>query len=195
MRATHTAINRTALGVTGLGLLLAGSWLAATDRTVARRLPSWWPAPDTGAVLLGPGWLAQMRGEGWWTPSVLAGAVGLTLVFAYWALRQGSSGSGRRLALPSPGCTVRPQALAEALAARASAVPGVARGRARVLPRRGRRLEVELRVWLNPDTAPAAVLPTLRTVTAEAQGAAAPYTTHTRLRLSAASHHRAPHVR
>lgn len=194
MRATHTAVNRTALGVTGLGLLLAGSWLAATDRTVARQLPSWWPSPGTGAVLLGPGWPAQLRGEGWWTPSVPAGSIGLTLVFAYWALGQGSSGAGRRLALPSPGCTVRPRALGEAVAARASAVPGVARTHARVLPRRGRRLEVELRVWLAPDTSPDAVLPALRTVTAEAEGAATPYTTHTRLRLSAASH-REPHVR
>ncbi|MFD4561029.1 hypothetical protein ACFWP5_43080 [Streptomyces sp. NPDC058469] len=194
MRATHTAVNRTALGATGLALLLAGSWLAATDRTVAHQLPSWWPSPGTGAVLLEPGRLARVRGEGWWTPSVLAGSIGLTVVFAFWALGQVRSRPGRQLSLPSPGCTMRPRALAEALAARATGVPGVARGHARVLPRRGRRLEVELRVWLEPDTSPDAVLPSLRAVTAEADAAAAPYTAHTRLRLSAASH-RAPHVR
>lgn len=80
------------------------------------------------------------------------------------------------------------------MTARATAVPGVARTHARVLPRRGRRLEVDLRVWLDPDTSPDAVLPALRAVTAEAEDAAAPYTTRTRLRLSAAKH-RAPHVR
>ena len=126
--------------------------------------------------------------------TVMTASIGLTALFAYWALGQLRSGSGRRMALPAPGCTVRPRALAEAVTARATAVPGVARGHARVLPRRGRRLEVELRVWLGPDTSPDAVLPALRAVSAEAEGAAAPYTTRTRLRLSAASH-RAPHVR
>ncbi|WP_329350195.1 hypothetical protein OG226_26220 [Streptomyces sp. NBC_01261] len=194
MRTARTAVNRTALGTGGLVLLLAGALLAATDRTVARRLPAWWPDSRTNNVLLEPGRLAQLRSEGWWTPTVMAASIGLTLLFAYWALGQLRSGSGRRMALPSPGCTVRPQALAEAVTARATAVPGVARTHARVLPRRGRRLELELRVWLDPDTSPDAVLPALRAVTAEAEGAAAPYTTRTRLRLSTASH-RAPHVR
>ncbi|WP_405861447.1 hypothetical protein OG407_25320 [Streptomyces sp. NBC_01515] len=194
MRTDRTAVNRTALGAGGLVLLLAGSLLAATDRTVAHRLPSWWPNSRTNTVLLDPGRLAQLRSEGWWTPTVMAASIGLTVLFAYWALGQLRSGSGRRMALPSPGCTVRPQALAEAVTARATAVPGVARTHARVLPRRGRRLEVDLRVWLDPDTSPDAVLPALRAVTAEAEDAAAPYTTRTRLRLSAAKH-RAPHVR
>ncbi|MFJ3420848.1 hypothetical protein ACIPN8_31410 [Streptomyces sp. NPDC086082] len=194
MRTTHTAVNRTVLGATGLALLLTGSWLAATDRTLTPHLPSWWPTAGTGTVLLDPDRLARLRGEGWWTPTVMAASIGLTVLLALWTLGQLRTGATRRLALPSPGCTVRPQALAEALAARAAAVPGVARGHARVLPRRGRRLEVELRVWLAPDTSPDAVLPALRAVTAEADAAAAPYTAHTRLRLSATSH-RAPHVR
>jgi len=196
IRTAYTAVNRTALGAGGLVLLLTGSWLATTDRTVARRLPTWWTNSRTNTVLLDPGRLAQLRSEGWWTPTVMAASIGLTALFAYWAFGQLRSGSGRRMALPSPGCTVRPRALAEALTARATAVPGVARGHARVLPRRGRRLEMELRVWLAPDTSPEAVLPALRAVTAEAESAATPYTTHTRLRLSAAATpHRAPHVR
>ncbi|MDH6214870.1 hypothetical protein [Streptomyces pseudovenezuelae] len=193
-RTARTAVDRTVLGATGLVLLLTGSWLAASDRALAHRLPSWWPTAGTGAVLLDPGRLARLRGEGWWTPTVMAASIGLTVLLALWTLGQLRPGPARRLALPSPGCTVRPRVLAEALAARATAVPGVARGRARVLPRRGRRLEVELRVRLAPDTSPDAVLPALRAVTAEADAAAAPYTVHTRLRLSAASH-RMPHVR
>ncbi|WP_405991950.1 hypothetical protein [Streptomyces sp. NBC_00986] len=194
MRTARTAVNRTVLGATGLALLLTGSWLAATDRTLAHHLPSWWPTAATGTVLLNPDRLPRLRGEGWWTPTVLAASIGLTVLLALWTLGQLRTAPARRLTLPSPGCTVRPQALAEALAARAAAVPGVARGHAKLLPRRGRRLEVELRVWLTPDTSPDAVLPALRAVTAEADAAAAPYTAHTRLRLSATSH-RAPHVR
>ncbi|MFI6543089.1 hypothetical protein ACIBO9_07560 [Streptomyces prunicolor] len=196
IRTAHTAVNRTALGATGLALLLTGSWLATTDRTVAHRLPTWWPNSGTRTALLEPGRLAQLRSEGWWTPTLMTASIGLTVLFAYWAFGQLRSGSGRRMALPSPGCTVRPRALAEAVTARATAVPGVARGHARVLPRRGRRLEMELRVWLTPDTSPDAVLPALRAVTTEAESAATPYTTHTRLRLSAAATpRRGPHVR
>jgi hypothetical protein len=196
IRTAHTAVNRTALGATGLALLLTGSWLATTDRTVAHRLPTWWPNSGTRTALLEPGRLAQLRSEGWWTPTLMTASIGLTVLFAYWAFGQLRSGSGRRMALPAPGCTVRPRALAEAVTARATAVPGVARGHARVLPRRGRRLEMELRVWLTPDTSPDAVLPALRAVTTEAESAATPYTTHTRLRLSAAATpRRGPHVR
>ncbi|EGX54559.1 hypothetical protein SZN_37331, partial [Streptomyces zinciresistens K42] len=95
--------------------------------------------------------------------------------------------------LAAPGATLRPGALAEALALRAAAVPGVARSRARVVPRSRRRLEVRWRVWLDPGTAPDEVLPTLCALAAEAEASAAPYTARTRLRLSAASH-RTPHV-
>ncbi|MDW4910868.1 hypothetical protein RB628_37530 [Streptomyces sp. ADMS] len=188
MGHTHSAVNRAGLGAVGLVLLLSGSWLAATDRHLADRLPSWWPSAGTGTVLLDRDRLAQLRGEGWWTPTVTAAAIGLTVLFALCALGQLRPGPARRLALPSPRCTVRPQALADALDARVTSLPGIARSRARVLPRRGRRLEVDLRVWLAPDTSPHAVLPDLRAATEEAGTAAAPYTAHTRVRLSAASH-------
>ncbi|MEU5347257.1 MULTISPECIES: hypothetical protein [unclassified Streptomyces] len=194
MPRTGTAVNRTVLGAVGLSFLLSGSWLAATDRAFAGRLPSWWPTAGTGTVLLDRDRLAQLRGEGWWTPTVMAASIGLAVLFALWSLGQSRSGRARRLALPSPGCTVRPRALAEALAARVAALPGIARSRARVLPRRGRRLEVRLRVWLEPDTPPDAVLSALRAATAEAEGAVTPYTAHTRIRLSAVSH-RTRHVR
>lgn len=188
-RSARTTVNRAALGTVGLSLFLVGAWLAATDRALADRLSSWWPATGTGTD--GP---AQWRGEGWWTPTVTAAAIGLTVLFVYVTLVQLHSRPTRRPALPSPSCTLRPQALAEALTARATALPGITRSRARVLPRRGRRLEVELRVWLEPDTPPDAVLPALRAVTAEAGRAAQTYAAHTRVRLSAAPH-RKPHVR
>ncbi|MEW1779958.1 hypothetical protein [Streptomyces sp. NPDC086777] len=176
-RSTSTAVNRCVLGVMGLALLLTGWWATTADRARADR-SSW----------VGP------HGAGWWTPAVMTASIALTVLFALWFLSRFRRGPMRRFALPSPGCTVRARALAEALADRVATVPGVARGRARVLPRRGRRLEVELRVWLETGTAPEPVLPALHAMMAEAATAVAPYTTHARVRLSAVSH-RKPHVR
>jgi hypothetical protein len=194
MRSSRTAVNRAVLGAFGLALLLTGSWLAATDRALADGLPSWWPTADAGTVLLDANRPARLRGEGWWTPTVMTAAIGLTVLFACLSLAQLRSRPTRHLTLHTPSCTVRPQALAEALTARVAGLPGIARSRARVLPRRGSRLEVDLRVWLEPGASPDAVLPTLHAATAEAARATEPYTAHTRIRLSAAPH-RMPHVR
>ncbi|MHC5905213.1 hypothetical protein ACVNF4_15110 [Streptomyces sp. S6] len=176
----RTTVNRTVLAVAGLTMLLAGAWLALTGGPLR---------PATGTVLLNPARPAQLRTESWWTPTVLATSIALTVLLAYWSLAQLRSGPTRHLTLPSPGSTVRPQALAEALSTRAATVPGVARARARVLHRR-RRLEVGLRVWLHPGTPPHTVLPALRAVLAEAERATAPYTSYTRVRLSTPSHRR-----
>ncbi|MET8979979.1 DUF6286 domain-containing Asp23/Gls24 family envelope stress response protein [Streptomyces sp. NPDC004539] len=188
------SVNRTVLGGIGLALLLVGLWLAATERAVASRLPSWWPAPPPDSVLLDREGLAQLRAQTWWTPTAIAVLASLAVLCAWWALAQLRSGSARRLSVGAPGGTVRPQALAEALAARVAALPGVTRCRARVVPRSGDRLEVGLRVWLASDTPPASVLPSLTALATEAGEVLAPRTAHTRVRLSAASH-RTPHVR
>ncbi|MFR9799156.1 hypothetical protein ACL02U_25165 [Streptomyces sp. MS06] len=196
MRQTRTAVNRFALGAVGLSLLLAGAWLAVTGSAVAGRLPSWWPGPAAGHhALLAPARLARLRAESWWTPSVLAAAVALAALLGCWSLTRFHSGRRRPLRPAGPGGTVRAQALARALTGRAAAVPGVVRSRARVLPRPRRRLEVRVRVWLRPDASPEAVLPLLCAVAAEAEESAAPYTAHTRIRLSAAAPRRRRRVR
>ncbi|MFF5361962.1 hypothetical protein ACFY4I_21590 [Streptomyces scabiei] len=59
-RRRRTAVDRTVLGLGGLVLALAGSWLAATDRTVTDRLPSWWPPASAGSVLLDRDRLAHL---------------------------------------------------------------------------------------------------------------------------------------
>lgn len=82
MARTRTAVNRTVLGAVGLSLFLAGSWLTATDPAFADRLPTWWPAAGTGTVLLDRNRLAQLRGEGWWTPTAIAASIGLAVLFA-----------------------------------------------------------------------------------------------------------------
>ncbi|MFF0855770.1 hypothetical protein ACWDU8_27475 [Streptomyces sp. NPDC003388] len=193
MRRTRTLVNRSALGVAGLVLLPVGAWLSVTGTSVARWLPSWWPVPS-GGVLLDPDRLDRLRGEDWWPFSVLGAAAVLTAVLAWWFLAQLRSGPAGALPLGVPGGSVRAGALAEALALRAAGVPGVDRGRARVVCRPRRRLDVRLRVWLGPGTAPADVLAALCAVTAEAERSAAPYTAHTRLRISAVPH-RTPRVR
>jgi hypothetical protein len=192
---TRTGVDRTVLGLGGLVLALAGSWLAATDRTVTDRLPSWWLPTPAGSVLLNRESLAHLRFEGWWTPTVMAAAIALTVLCAYATLDRFRPRRTRPITLPSPGGTVRHRALAEALSARVEALPGVARGRGRVLPRPGRRLEIGLWVWLEPGTAPEAVLPALCAVAAQAERAAAPYRAHTRVRPSAAAPRRSAHVR
>ncbi|GAB2926139.1 hypothetical protein [Streptomyces heilongjiangensis] len=195
MRPFRTPVNRLVLGGTGLALLLTGGWLAVTGTSLAHRLPSSWAGPAAGdSVLLDAGRLARLRGEDWWTPTVIAVAVTLSLLLVCWLLAQFRSGAARPLPLAAPGGTVRTRALAEALARRATAVPGVARSRARALPRSRQRLEVRVRVWLRPGVSPQSVLPALCAVAAEAEESAAPYTAHTRLRVSAESH-RMPHVR
>ncbi|MFC8366017.1 hypothetical protein ACFUIY_39885 [Streptomyces griseorubiginosus] len=185
MARARTTVNRAVLGASGLVLLLVGAWLALVNRA-----PSWWPAVDSGTLWPTRTRLARLRAEDWWTPTVVATAILLTVLLAYLCLAQLRSGPVRHLALPSPGGTVRPRALAEALTARAATVPGVARARARVLPRRRRRLDVGLRVWLHPGTPPDAVLSSLHAVTAEAERATAPYTAYTRIRLSTPSQRR-----
>ncbi|MFI8229250.1 hypothetical protein ACIGDI_10495 [Streptomyces sp. NPDC085900] len=194
MAWSRGVVNRAVLGVLGLVLLGAGLWLVGGDLGVASRLPSWWPADGTGSVLMDRAGLARLRGAGWWTPVVMTAASLLTVLFVYWALAQIHSGRTRPLALPSPGATVHPHTLAGALSARVAQLPGVARCRARVLPRGGTHLDVGLRVWLEPGTPPDAVLPGLTALAAEAENAAAPCTTRTRIRLSGTSH-RTPHVR
>ncbi|MBK3574168.1 hypothetical protein JHN63_10105, partial [Streptomyces sp. MBT65] len=94
-RPSHpTPLNRTALGVTGLALAVAGTWLLTSDR-----LPSWWPGADTGTVLLDAGRLARLHAETWWAPTTTATAITLTLLFAFGSLRQLRPPTARHLAL------------------------------------------------------------------------------------------------
>lgn len=190
----RTVVNRVVLGGLGLGLLVVGGRLASTDRAVTPRLPSWWPTAAPGAVLLDRDGLARLRGEGWWTPTALGVAAVLAVLLAWWALAQAGPRPSRRLALPLPGGTVRPRALADVLSLRATALPGVVRCRTLVLPRAGGRLELVLRVRLATGARPDAVLPGLRALVAETERSVAPRATRTRIRLSADTH-RTPHVR
>ncbi|MFD9609527.1 hypothetical protein ACFWWS_09185 [Streptomyces sp. NPDC059083] len=192
MREPRTVVNRSVLAALGLLLLLGGAWLAGAETDLARRFPSAWPAP--GSTFLGPGTTAELRGHGWWTPAVVAAGTLVTLVLARWAYGQIVVRRGSRVPLPQAGgAALSRRALEAALSRRALAVAGIGRCRLRACLR-GRRLELRLRVWLEPGAGPDRVVPELLAVTAEAARAAAPYEIGARVRVSSLSR-RAPHVR
>ncbi|MDX3520250.1 hypothetical protein [Streptomyces scabiei] len=82
-RRTRTAVGRTVRGLVGLVLAVAGSWLAATGRARDR--------------------LTHLRVGGWWTPTVMASAVALTVLCVYRTYARFRPGRTRRpIILPSP---------------------------------------------------------------------------------------------
>ncbi|MFJ6841119.1 hypothetical protein ACIQRE_00455 [Streptomyces griseoluteus] len=189
----RTALNRCVLAATGLALLAAGTWLATADPALGARMPAWWPELSGDVTFLSPARVLDLRGRGWWTPTVLAASVAATALGALWCARQFHGGGRPLIALPAPGASVRARALEEAVARDAAALDGVARCRARVLAGRG-RITVRLHLWLQPDTTPDAVLPGVTRLLGRAESAAAPCPVHGRVRLSA-RHHQVPHVR
>ncbi|MFJ8196775.1 hypothetical protein [Streptomyces sp. NPDC096152] len=194
MRRLHAAVNRTVLTVTGLALVLTGGLLAVAHTPLASRLPVTWLPPRPGGPLLDPDRLAALRAEGWWTTATTAASITATLLLALWSVRQYGGRARPLLPLPAPGGALRRRALEDALARRMLGVEGVARCRVGIGAPGRRRLRADVRVWLLPDTAPAAVLPSLTRLLAQAEEAAAPYTLNGRIRLSGRSH-RMPHVR
>lgn len=192
MEQPRSALNRISLATSGLVLLAGGGWLVATRPALASRLPGWWPTAEPGSVLLDREGLADLRTHGWWTPTVMAGSVLLTLLLAVWCLSRFRSG-GRSLSLFSADGTVRSGALADAVARRTSSLAGVSRCRVDVRARRT-RLYVRTHIWLSPDVAPAVVLTPLAGLRAEVAESAAPYRIVSRVRISTRTH-RTPHVR
>ncbi|MEU8700506.1 hypothetical protein AB0C61_23125 [Streptomyces sp. NPDC048680] len=187
------AVNRTALALAGLVLLVGGVWLAATRPELGSRLPGWWPAARPDSVLLDRDGLAALRTRGWWTPVVIAGSTGLTLLLVLRFTSRFRSGGSTPLALPSVGGAMRAGALAEALAQRTASLAGVSRCRVDITPRRT-RLHVRTHVWLDPDVPPAAVLAPLAALRDEAEESAAPYRIAGSVRIRTRDR-RTPHVR
>ncbi|MFJ5264766.1 hypothetical protein ACIQAC_30330 [Streptomyces sp. NPDC088387] len=182
-------LNRTSLAVVGLVFLVGGCWLAVTHASWAPQLPTWWPTPGTHSTIVDAGRLAEVRSEGWWTPTAMAGTITLTVLPALWCLHQLPSGFHSRTALPAPDSSLRTRALEDAMTEQLVALGGVARCRTRVLTR-SRRLHVRLHVWLQPDVTPAEVLPALTTLAAHTQTALTPYRVHTHVRFSTRAHRR-----
>ncbi|WP_108987732.1 hypothetical protein [Streptomyces coelicoflavus] len=184
MNPLRNAVNRTLLALTGAALLAGGAWLALTPDALARRLPGWWPAPDTGTVLLDRAGLAGLRGHGWWTPVVVAGTACALLLCLAWFLAQFRRGGGRRLPLAGPPLTLRSRALADVVARRAEAADGVRRAHVS-LPAGKKRSRAQVRVLLEPGAEPG---PVLRRLTHgaldEARASLAPHPLAVRVRMS-----------
>ncbi|MFJ2259237.1 hypothetical protein ACIOKD_12995 [Streptomyces sp. NPDC087844] len=193
MRRSRTVLDRTALAVVGLVFLLGGTWLALTRAPWAARLPAWWPEPGARAVLVYPAGLAELRSTDWWTPSVMAASIAATALLALWCVRLLRGGARPSMPLPSPGSTLRTRALEDVVTRHVAGIGGVGRCRVRVLARRD-QFQVRLRVWLQPDVAPAAVLPALAELAGRTESSLTPYSVRTRVRFSTRSH-RMSHVR
>ncbi|MFI6345328.1 hypothetical protein [Streptomyces sp. NPDC050560] len=193
-RSALAVFNRLALAVAGAVLLLGGGWLALTGAVPGARLPDGWPGPPRHATLLDRGALGELRAHDWWLPTALGAAAALTLLFAVWCAGQLGGGGRASAPLMAPSGSVRTDAVADALALRAGAVPGVDRCRCRVRARRGGSLRVDLVLRLDPYVTPDTVLPALRRLVAEAETAAAPCTVRASARITA-QRHRATHVR
>ncbi|MER7969799.1 MULTISPECIES: hypothetical protein [unclassified Streptomyces] len=189
----RSVLNRTVLAVAGLGCLLGALWATAPRVTGAAHLPSWWPVPAPDSVFVDRRSLADLRYEGWWTPTVLVAAVAATVLLALWSARQLHGGFRPLVPLAAAGSTLRTRALEDAVTQRAVTIEGVARCRTRVLGGR-RRLRVRMRVWLRPDVTPAAVLPALTALGAQTERAVTPYDVRTHVRFSTVPHRRT-HVR
>ncbi|MFC7941042.1 hypothetical protein ACFU2J_33110 [Streptomyces sp. NPDC057387] len=184
MNPLRNALNRTLLALTGAVLAAGGAWLALTSDAVTPRLPGWWPAPEAGTVLLDRARLADLRGQGWWTPVVVAGTALALLLCLTWFLAQFRRGGGRRLPLAGSSLTLRSRALAGTVARRAEATAGVDRAHV-TLPAGKKRSRARVRVLLEPGAEPG---PVLRRLTHgaldEARSCLAPHPLAARVRMS-----------
>ncbi|WP_217244932.1 hypothetical protein [Streptomyces sp. AC602_WCS936] len=184
MNSSRTAANRTLLALTGAALLGGGGWLAATAGPVAERLPGRWPGPAaTGTALLDRAGLADLRDHGWWTPVAVTGTACALLLCLTWLLTQVRRGGHRRLPLAGPRLTLRARALADAVARRAEATPGVARAHV-TLPAGAKRSRARVRLLLEPGAAPGPVLERLtHGALDEARRSLAPHPLETHVRM------------
>ncbi|MFI6874742.1 hypothetical protein ACIBL6_14990 [Streptomyces sp. NPDC050400] len=194
MPSSRTVLNRVTLGLCGLAATAAGAWLALGRTAWRTAVPEGWSALLPHTPLVSSARLASMRGQGWWTPTVMATAVVSALLLAVWGARQLRGQRRRRMPLPPSQGLLRTRAMEDALTGLVMDLDGVAQCgiRVRGRPRTG-RLEAVLRVRLRPDSAPSAVLPSLVTIASDTAEALAPY--HFRLRVRfTARRHRRPHV-
>ncbi|MFE2378724.1 hypothetical protein [Streptomyces sp. NPDC059398] len=188
MSRLRNGTNRAALACAGLVLLAGGGLLATAAPGVRSRLPSGWPRPGRGTVLLDRTGLARLRDHGWWTPTVLAALTVAILLLLWWVIAQLRGGARGPVPLTRPGVTLRTRALAMAMAERTAALPGVDRARI-ALHGRPHRLTARATLLLAPDAEPAAVLGRVATGTlAEARTSATPRAIAADVRLGVPAH-------
>ncbi|MEU3894736.1 hypothetical protein [Streptomyces sp. NPDC045251] len=173
-------------GCPGAGAAITGE--AGAHGAGSERLPGRWPGPvATGTVLLGRAGLADLRDHGWWTPAAVTGTACALLLCLAWLLAQVRRGGHRRLPLAGPRLTLRARALADAVARRAEATPGVARAHV-TLPAGEKRSRARVRLLLEPGAAPGPVLERLtHGALDEARRSLAPHPLETHVRMGVRS--------
>ncbi|MEB8337564.1 hypothetical protein [Streptomyces endophyticus] len=195
MPRSRTLLNRIALALCGLVAVAVGGWLCSGRTSWRSTVPERWSALGAHTPLVPAERLASLRGQEWWTPTVMAAAAAATVLLAWWGARQLRTGSRRLVALPTSRSHLRTRALEDTLAALVEDVDGVAHCRSRVRGgTRTDRLDAVLRVRLHHDTTPSTVLPPLTRIASDTGDALDPYRFHMHIRFSARSHRR-PHVR
>ncbi|MHC5257850.1 hypothetical protein ACYSUO_08195 [Streptomyces sp. UC4497] len=195
MPRSRTLLNRIALALCGLVAVAAGAWLSLGHTSWQSAGPERWSALGADTPLVPAERLASMRGQEWWTPTVMAASVVAAVLLAWWAARQLRTGRRRLVALPTSRSHLRTRALEDTLAGLVEDVDGVAHCRPRVRGgSRTGRLDAVLHVRLHQDTTPSTVLPPLTRIASDTGDALAPYRFRMHIRFSARSHRR-PHVR
>ncbi|GAA0903396.1 alkaline shock response membrane anchor protein AmaP [Streptomyces thermoalcalitolerans] len=157
-------VNRVLTGLIGLVLLVAGGSVLAVGLGV--RPPSWWIHQGRHDVLLTAAERTRWRGTGWWWPGVLAALAVLFLLALWWliAVLRRRRPAEVLVDTGDDGQTVlRGPALADALAADAERLDGVARAHVRLTGRRTAPA-AQVRLLLEPHADPG---PTLNGLTAE----------------------------
>ncbi|MFE0700889.1 hypothetical protein [Streptomyces sp. NPDC058872] len=181
---TTIAVRRIALGASGLGLLLISGFVALATGPWHPPFPGGWPSRGALGALLDPVAPTALRARGWWPPVVVGCAMTAAAPVLIGARRLWSRRRSASLPLGVPEARLRVRALQEAVAARVSAVDGVAGCRVRASGRR-RQVLVRVQVSLHPGTAPADVLPPLAALAAHAERALEPRAVRVRVRLRA----------
>ncbi|MFZ3599181.1 hypothetical protein [Streptomyces sp. BH104] len=195
MPRSRTLLNRIALALGGLVAAAAGGWLCLGRTSWWSAVPERWSALGPHTPLVAPERLASLRGQEWWTPTVMAASAVAAVLLAWWGVRQLRTGRRRLLSLPTSRSHLRTRALEDTLAALVEDVDGVAHCRPRVRAgTRAGRLDAVVRVRLHQDTTPSTVLPPLTRIANDTGDTLAPYRFRMHIRFSARSHRR-PHVR
>ncbi|MFR9794995.1 alkaline shock response membrane anchor protein AmaP [Streptomyces sp. MS06] len=151
-------VNRVALGVVGLLLLVLGGAVLAVG--LGAPPPSWWIHDGPHDVLLDDAERTHWRDAGWWWPAVLAVLAVLVLLALWWltaVLRR------RRLTEvlvdtgDGAGALLRGRALESVLASESGALDGVERAQVRLTGRRSTPA-VRARLLLAPHVPPGTAL-------------------------------------
>ncbi|MEU6466081.1 hypothetical protein [Streptomyces sp. NPDC046976] len=112
------------LTIAGPVLTLAGCRPATARTPAAAQLPTGCPVPATDGALPDRSRLAALRARGWWTPTVLAAGVLVTLLLTRRLLSRLRMRRASRLPLTVPGGTLHTHTLEQALTERTTSIDG-----------------------------------------------------------------------